>query len=71
MYKNNILLRIDPPIMVCSYHTEQQSEVVKSIEVPAEPIEMVMDYMTKRINQIDKTRKEFRDKYPNLLPATL
>lgn len=34
------------------------------------PMELVMDYMQKRIEQIDEARKMFRAKYPNIYPQT-
>jgi hypothetical protein len=33
------------------------------------PLELVMDYMQKRIDQIDETRRSFKAQYPDLLPA--
>lgn len=31
-------------------------------------LELVMDYMQKRIEEIDETRKKFKSQYPDLLP---
>jgi hypothetical protein len=68
---SSLLLQIDPPAIICSYRTEQKSEIIKEIEVSVvalKPIELIMDYMQKRIDQIDETRRSFKAQYPDLLP---
>ena len=52
--------------------TEQRSETILEMESTAvvlKPIELAMDYMQKRMDKIDETRRGFKAQYPDLLPA--
>lgn len=61
--------KISPPSIV-QYISGFEAEIVQEFEASSEsPIELVMDYMQKRIEQIDETRRKFKSQYPDLLPA--
>lgn len=50
----------------------KEAEVIQEFEASAtSPLELVMDYMQKRMDQIDETRRSFKAQYPDLLPAIL
>jgi hypothetical protein len=52
------------------YISGYEAEVIQKFEASAtSPLELVMDYMQKRMDQIDETRRSFKAQYPDLLPA--
>ena len=62
-------IQINPPAIV-QYISGYEAEVIQEFEASAtSPLELVMDYMQKRMDQIDETRKSFKAQYPDLLPA--
>jgi len=64
-----IQIQINPPAIV-QYISGYEAEVIQKFEASAtSPLELVMDYMQKRMDQIDETRRSFKAQYPDLLPA--
>jgi len=56
------------PIAIIEYCSGHEAKIVKEFDVPyVKPMRLVVDYMLKQINDIDKVRKELREKYPNFL----
>ncbi len=62
-------IQINPPA-IAQYISGYEAEVIQEFEASAtSPLELVMDYMQKRMDQIDETRRSFKAQYPDLLPA--
>lgn len=58
--------------ILAHYESGHEAEIIQEIEVSAiSPMELVMNYMLKRINDIDQLRRKLRVQYPDLLPDDL
>jgi hypothetical protein len=60
---------INPPAII-QYISGYEAEFIQEFKASAtSPLELVMDYMQKRMDKIDETRRSFKAQYPDLLPA--
>lgn len=68
---NELQIHCISPILA-HYESGHEAEIIQEIEVSAiSPMELVMNYMLKRINDIDQLRCKLRIQYPDLLPDDL
>ena len=61
----------NPSSVVAHYRSYHEPKIIQKAESSAmSPRELVMDYMLKRINDIDQTRRKLRIQYRDLLSLT-
>ena len=66
-----ISLQLEPLVFIESSWTQKENKIIKEIKVAKKelsPMMLIMDYMKKHIDQIDKARINLKSQYPDLLP---
>jgi hypothetical protein len=76
MYKQyyDISLQLHPSVFVESFCTQKENKIIKEIKVAKKelsPTRLIMDYMQKRIDRLDKAMIELKSQYPDLLSKFL
>lgn len=69
MKNDPIFLTVTNPPAIIRYHDcSGYEDVISQYDqlLPKTPMEKVVDYMSKRIEEIDSARSDFRKRYPNL-----
>ncbi len=64
-------LHLKPLVFIESFCTQKENKIIKEIKVAKKelsPMMLIIDYMKKHIDQIDKARINLKSQYPDLLP---
>lgn len=69
-YDSTLLVKVETPTFICSYHTEQTNKIIKQVEVSATsitPMEMVKETLVKGISSM----KDFNDRIDKQYPHSI
>ena len=69
-----ISLQLEPLVFIESSWTQKENKIIKEIKVAKKelsPMMLIIDYMKKHIDQIDKARKKLKSQYPDFFPEIL